>query len=114
MTDTDIDGTKITGVLRPTWLTDNLAHILEHSETDEPSGTWTGLACPDHGLALGTDVDTATLGHKQIQRWNLPEGRAISKHPWGAKRVLWMPDCAAPPEAGGVLGTAVLNRPISR
>lgn len=61
MTDTGIDGTKITGVLRLTWLTDHLAHILEHVRADEPTGTWTGLACPDHGLALGTDVDTATL-----------------------------------------------------
>ena len=40
---------------------DGLAHVLEHCETDEPSGTWTGLACPDRGLALGSDVDNAVL-----------------------------------------------------
>jgi len=56
-----IDGAKLTGVLRLTWMTDQLAHVLEHSQTDEPAGTWTGLAGPDHGLAVGTDVDTATL-----------------------------------------------------
>jgi hypothetical protein len=44
-----------------TWMRDGLAHVLEHCETDEPSGTWTGLACPDHGLALGSDVDSAAL-----------------------------------------------------
>ena len=51
----------LTGVLRLTWVQDNLAHVLERSHTDETSGTWTGLACPRHGLALGTDVDNATL-----------------------------------------------------
>jgi hypothetical protein len=40
---------------------DRLAHVREHCDTDQPSGTWTGLACPDHGLAMGTDADTATL-----------------------------------------------------
>ena len=54
-------GTKLSGVMRMTWLSDHLAHVLEHCETDEPSGTWTGLACPGHGLALGTDVDNAAL-----------------------------------------------------
>ena len=53
----------LTGVLRMTWVHDNLAHVLDHSHTDETSGTWTGLACPGHGLALGTDVDNATLQH---------------------------------------------------
>jgi hypothetical protein len=43
------------------WMSDHLAHVLEHSQADEPTGTWTGLACPDHGLALGADVDTVTL-----------------------------------------------------
>jgi hypothetical protein len=42
-------------------MSDHLVHVLEHSQVDEPSGTWTGLACPDHGLALGADVDNATL-----------------------------------------------------
>jgi len=61
MADTSIDGARLSGVLRLTWASDRLAHVLERSQTDEPTGTWTGLACPDHGLALGTDVDTATL-----------------------------------------------------
>ena len=61
MADISIDGTKLTGVLRLTWMSDQLAHVLEHSQADEPSGTWTGLACPDHGFALGADVDTAIL-----------------------------------------------------
>jgi len=59
--DASIDGAKLTGVLRLTWVTGHLAHVIEHSQTDEPAGTWTGLACPGHGLALGTDVETATL-----------------------------------------------------
>jgi len=61
MADTSIDGPKLTGVLRLTWMSDHLAHVLEHSQTDEPSGTWTGLACPDHGFAPGTEVDPGTL-----------------------------------------------------
>jgi hypothetical protein len=61
MADTSIDGAKLGGVLRLTWLSDQLAHVLEHSQTDEPSGTWTGLAGLNHGLTPGTDVDTATL-----------------------------------------------------
>jgi hypothetical protein len=28
-------------VLRLTWVHDNLAHVLEHCEADETSGTWT-------------------------------------------------------------------------
>ena len=61
MTATSIPGPGLSGVLRMTWVRDQLAHVLDHSSTDEPSGTWTGLACPDHGLALGADVDTTTL-----------------------------------------------------
>jgi hypothetical protein len=41
MADISIDGAKLTGVLRLTWMTDHLAHVLEHSQTDEPAGTWT-------------------------------------------------------------------------
>jgi hypothetical protein len=47
--------------MRLTWVTDQLAHVLEHSETSETSGAWTGLACPDHGLQIGSDADAATL-----------------------------------------------------
>jgi hypothetical protein len=58
---TAIIGIGLTGVLRMTWVHDNLAHVLDHSQADETSGTRTGRACPGYGLALGTDVDNATL-----------------------------------------------------
>ena len=61
MTNTNITAPGLSGVLRMTWVHDDLAHVLEHAETDEPSGTWTGLACRDHQLGLGADVDNATL-----------------------------------------------------
>jgi len=61
MTAIAISGMGLTGVLRLTWVQDNLAHVLDHSEADEPSGTWTGLAGPGYGLALGADVDNAVL-----------------------------------------------------
>jgi hypothetical protein len=61
MTAIAITGMGLTGTLRLTWVQDGLAHVLQHSQTDETSGTWTGLACPGQGLALGTDVDNATL-----------------------------------------------------
>jgi hypothetical protein len=51
----------LTSRLRLTWVHDNLAHVLDYSQADETSGTWTGLAGPGHGLALGTDVDNAML-----------------------------------------------------
>ena len=50
--------------------------------TDEPSGTWTGLACPDHGLAIGSDVDNATLRRLAADSkladlvWEAPENLA--------------------------------------
>src|SRR5579862_3815031 len=61
MTALAISGMGLTGVLQLTWVHDNLAHVLEHSQTDETAGTWTGLAGPGHGLLLGTDVDNAVL-----------------------------------------------------
>ena len=54
-------GADLSGVLRMTLVQDQLVHVMEHCDVDEPTGTWTGLACPDHGLALGADVDIATL-----------------------------------------------------
>jgi hypothetical protein len=63
MTAIAITGMGLTGTLRLTWVQDHLAHVLDHSHTDETAGTWTGLACPGHGLALGTDVDNAALQH---------------------------------------------------
>jgi hypothetical protein len=56
-----ISGAGLAGTLRLTWVRDDLAHVLGHAEADEASGTWTGLACPDHGLPLGADVDAAAL-----------------------------------------------------
>jgi hypothetical protein len=61
MTSTSITSPGLSGVLRMTWVHDDLAHVLEHADTDEPSGTWAGLACHDHDLPLGGDVDNATL-----------------------------------------------------
>jgi hypothetical protein len=49
------------GLIRLTRVTGQLAHVLEHAGTGEPSGTWTGQACPGHGLPIGSDVDTAVL-----------------------------------------------------
>jgi hypothetical protein len=40
MTVLAITGMGLTGVLRLTRVHDNLAHVLEHCEADEPSGTW--------------------------------------------------------------------------
>jgi hypothetical protein len=57
------DDPRLTGVLRLTWVTDNLEHVMTHSQSDEPVGIWTGLACPAHGLPIGADVDIATLQH---------------------------------------------------
>jgi hypothetical protein len=56
-----VTGVGLTGVVRMTWVQDDLAHVLEHARTDETPGTWTGRACPGYGLTLGSDVDDATL-----------------------------------------------------
>ena len=61
MTGTRIEGEGFAGVLRLTWNADHLGHVLAHSRADEPAGVWTGLACMDHELALGGDVDNTTL-----------------------------------------------------
>lgn len=78
MAGTGIEGLGLGGTLRLTWVTDRLAHVIEHSQSDETNGTWTGLACPDHGLPIGGDVDNATLlrlaGQDQIADliWEAP------------------------------------------
>ncbi len=79
MTTTAITAPGLSGVLQMTWVHDDLAHVLEHADVDEPSGTWTGLACPDHELVLGGDVDNATLrrlaadGKLADLTWEAPE-----------------------------------------
>ena len=79
MTSTSITAPGLSGVMRMTWLHDELAHVLEHADTDEPSGTWTGLACRDHGLVLGGDIDNMTLrrlaadGKAADLIWEAPE-----------------------------------------
>lgn len=60
--DTTTPGAGPGGVLRLTWVDDHLAHVLDHCDTDKPSGTWTGLACPDHGLPVGTDATPPRCG----------------------------------------------------
>ena len=61
MTAIGITGMGLTGVIRMNWVRDDLAHVLEHAHTDETSGTWTGRARSDYGLALGSDADGTTL-----------------------------------------------------
>jgi hypothetical protein len=63
MAGTEVRGAGLSGTLNLTLVSDQLAHVLERSQADEPTGTWTGLACPDHGLELGADVDVAVLKH---------------------------------------------------
>ncbi len=78
----------LSGTMRMTWVQDHLTHVLEHCETDEPSGTWTGLAGPDHGLAVGADVDVATLqrlaAHGQLADliWEAPEKLTADHGQW--------------------------------
>ena len=87
MTAIAITGMGLTGVLRITWVHDNLAHVLHHSHTDETPGTWTGLVCPGHGLALGTDVDNETLQHLAVGNeiadltWEAPDELAAEHAP---------------------------------
>jgi hypothetical protein len=85
MTSTSITAPGLSGVLRMTWVHDDLAHVLEHAETDEPPGTWTGLACRDYGLALGGDDDNLTLrrlaadGKIADLIWEAP-GELVAEH----------------------------------
>jgi hypothetical protein len=80
-----IEGAGLRGVMRLASVEDHLAHVLHHCESDEPAGVWTGLACQDHGLALGGDVDNATLrrlsAHGQIADliWE-PRGELVAEH----------------------------------
>src|ERR1700745_1328581 len=88
-----IEGAGLRGVMRLTWVEDHLAHVLDHGETDEPSGAWTGLACQDHGLALGGDVDNVTL-------------RQLSAHGQIAD-LIWEPRAELAAEHGQLLQAAI-------
>ena len=85
MTAIGITGMGLTGVVRMNWVQDDLAHVLEHAHTDETSGTWTGRACPEYGLALGGDVDDTTLqrlaGEGEIAdlTWQAPDDIAAEQ-----------------------------------
>jgi hypothetical protein len=82
MTTTSITAPGLSGVLRMTWVDDDLAHVLEKADIGEPSGTWTGSACRDHELALGSDVDNVTLRRQAAYGkiadlvWEAPEDLA--------------------------------------
>ena len=83
MTTTSLTAPGLSGVLRMNWVHDDLEHVVEHANADEPSGTWTGQACPDHDLALGADIDKATLRRLAADDkiadlvWEAPEELAI-------------------------------------
>ena len=82
MTSTAITAPGLSGVLRMTWLHGDPARVLEHADVDVPSGTWTGLACRDHELALGGDVYNSALrrlatdGNIAQLVWEAPEDLA--------------------------------------
>jgi hypothetical protein len=135
MTGTDAKGADLSGVIRLTWVTDRLAHVLQHSQSGEPSGTWTGLACPDYGLEIGTDVS-----HPMLERlvqgeladfvWEAPADftnehgqltlAAIRTHQdgkpeggeqlWHQVQTLWSRARSANQQALGLLQTAGLTR----
>jgi hypothetical protein len=88
-----IEGAGLRGVVRLTWVEDHLAHVLDHCETGEPSGVWTGLACQDHDLPLGGDVDDATL-------------RRLSAHGQVAD-LIWEPGAGLAAEHGRLLQAAI-------
>jgi hypothetical protein len=41
MSGSEVEGPGLGGAVRLTWVSDHLAHVLEHSRADEPTGTWT-------------------------------------------------------------------------
>jgi hypothetical protein len=88
-----IEGAGLRGVVRLTWGEDHLAHVLDHCQTGEPAGAWTGLACQDHGLALGGDVDNARL-------------RRLSAHGEIAD-LIWEPRAELAAEHGQLLQAAI-------
>ena len=91
----------------------DVPHILHHTGIDEPTGTWTGGGCPQHGRDVGTDASLYDLGemHRQsaglcdmtwfpepaaaiayqwlIRDWHADGGRQPHQHPfeWWQERV---------------------------
>ena len=61
MAATGIPGAGLSGVLRMTLVQDQLAHVLDHCDVDEPTGTWTGLACPAASQRTSRRPGTARL-----------------------------------------------------
>ena len=63
----------------------------------------------DFDLADPTDT---SLGHRQVQRWNLPEGWVISKHPrtrrWSARPTSSKPRTARRYLLAGLLGRRLI------
>jgi hypothetical protein len=51
----------------------DISHILKHAGIDEPTGTWTGGACPRLGRPPGTDVNLADLGEMHRQSGGLSD-----------------------------------------
>lgn len=135
MTGNDAGEPELGGILRMTWVTDDLAHVLEHSQSDESSGTWTGLACPDYGLEIGADVDNSALrrlarGDLADFTWEAPDSftadharvglAAIHAHLdgeqeegerlWQHTQALWSRAWSANHQAVGLLQAAGLSR----
>ena len=125
----------LSGALRLTWVTDNLEHVIKHSQSVEPAGIWTGLACPAHRLPIGADVDTATLQHLAQGEvadlvWEAPadfteeHGRLLraavhayqngdhqtGEHLWQQAQALWASARAASAEALTLMQHAGLTR----
>src|SRR5436190_13061690 len=95
MTGRGRQGASINGALRLTWVTDHLAHVIDTSTDGETSGIWTGLACPDHGLQIGSDVDNAILlslaGHGLIADliWEAPRRTRPALHGRDPRLSIW-------------------------
>jgi hypothetical protein len=83
MTATGISGAGPGGVLRMTRVQPRHARVQEHSDADEPSGSWTGLACSDDGLTAGADVNTtppaSAAGLRPARRPGLGRGRPTAR-----------------------------------
>ena len=45
-----IEGVGLGGVLRLTWVSDHLVHVLSTAGPTSLADTWSDLPCPDHGM----------------------------------------------------------------